>query len=303
MDGTYFKWWFNEITVNKQNTKSIWGLSLLQDDFSCKTPLKWFAVASYSCWSICYPLIAWGFWNNSSCFSMLLALGFHPLSLLQKIIYYHQNISHVISTVKIPLHISQSFLNLVCGNLCFFYGVEHHETLIFSNRRSIINMQHEVTARNIYPWKTNKQKLLNLTWLDLSEISANFCWLCLNWFCCLNSHRCQKILITHLGEMDNAGQFYPNIQLFIWTGKIPLLFLELGPSLRVKLAFRRLLSEPLLQGNHRLGWRVMYDTGASLQGKCTTNTGNAVREEGHRALGGDPLRQATYQVYPVLTSI
>lgn len=38
--------------------------------------------------------------------------------------------------------------------------VEHHETLVVSNRKHVINMQHEITAKNMYPGKTNKQNKL-----------------------------------------------------------------------------------------------------------------------------------------------
>lgn len=170
------------------------------------------------------------------------------------------NISHASLGQKPPYKARQSCSDSLCG-------IHRSAEQRFSNRTYILNMQHEITAKNTYSPKTNKQnKLLNQTWLDVSNISVNFSWICLHWFCCLNSSRCQKFKNTYLGKMDNSGQFIQKLSFLCELGKDHFYSWSLGQG-RTTSVEETSLRTTAPRELQKLGRRYSSGCGASLQGK------------------------------------
>lgn len=124
----------------------------------------------------------------------------------------------------------------------------------------------------------NKTSCWTRLWLDVSKISVNLCWICLYWFCCLNSNRCQKFK-QHTWEKNGLSRiFYSNSLrswLFIWTRGRPPLFPECGPT-RVEWA----------KNTCQSGMKsYMWHQGPVLQTKAITQRWCCTKEECTRPWG------------------
>lgn len=141
----------------------------------------------------------------------------------------------------------------------------------------------------------NKTSCWIRLWLDASKISVNLCWICLYWFCCLNSNRCQKFKQSILEKKtDYSGYFIQTKILeagFLFEPGKGHFFQSVG---QLELSKPITLAETTAKGGLE---SYMWQEEPVLQRRPITTSGAVQGRRKSKPKGAEQLKEAPYEVY------